>query len=279
MRRVVNALLVLAVFASCSGPSAAAVISNSSAKARDKGGARMEMSFVISGGSGAASFRSVSTGSGAFDFERHRGRLVMRVGGMPGGPATPSLETVTDGSQVYFKCPDGRWVKFDASKLSGVDPNAFGSDPATTLDFVKSVSGEVEEVGREEVRDAGTTHYRFTATVDELLEQVRAEARERQRQSFRQMGVTSVPFDVWIDDDGLPRRMVMKMAPSSGTSGANLEMTLEMFDYGRPVEVSVPSATQVLEHSDDAGTEASAALTRCFSSVRPDPTRASPPPS
>ena len=268
MRRLFVVFTGLLLVAACGGQNATTIVSSSATKARDKGGARMEMTFVFSGGGqGGASFRSTSTGSGAFDFERRRGSLTMKVAGTPGGPGT-SIQTVMDRSIVYMKCPGAtsgaQWIRFDAAKLSGVDPNSFGSDPSTTLDYVKSVSGDVEEVGKERVRGTETTHYRFTASVDRMLERVKPEARERQRQSFRQMGVSSIPVDVWIDDEGLPRKMVMKMESIRGTNGGSFEMTMEMFDYGKPVNVSLPSAAQAVELSENASPQTQAAFAQCF---------------
>jgi hypothetical protein len=69
-----------------------------------------------------------------------------------------------------------------------------------------------------------------------------------------------VKFGAWVDNDGLPRRIRMDMdmsramaaigLPAELTKKSTMSMTMEFFDYGSPVGVSVPPANEVLDADD-----------------------------
>jgi hypothetical protein len=60
-------------------------------------------------------------------------------------------------------------------------------------------------------------------------------------------GITELPMDVWIDNDGLPRKLDYSI--SAKVSGQSVKTTLEMelSDYGVDVNVSAPPSSQVTD--------------------------------
>jgi hypothetical protein len=52
---------------------------------------------------------------------------------------------------------------------------------------------------------------------------------------------SEMPVDVWIDDDGLLRRMSMDMS----VAGQTAHLQMEIWDYGVDVNVEAPPADQV----------------------------------
>ena len=60
-----------------------------------------------------------------------------------------------------------------------------------------------------------------------------------------------MPVDVYIGDDKLVRRMTMRLAPSGGAaaSGFEMNMTMDLYDYGTPVNVSAPPKSEVYDGS------------------------------
>ena len=66
-----------------------------------------------------------------------------------------------------------------------------------------------------------------------------------------------MPVDVWIDGDGLPRRMTVDMGATFGSASAGEDagatMTIELFDYGQPVDIEIPSADEVTPFSEVMG--------------------------
>ena len=65
-----------------------------------------------------------------------------------------------------------------------------------------------------------------------------------------QLGETSIPVDVWVDADGLVRRMQLDMG---GMLGGTATLTIELFDYGQPVDIEVPSPDDVRSLTDGLG--------------------------
>jgi hypothetical protein len=85
-------------------------------------------------------------------------------------------------------------------------------------------------------------------------------------------------MEVWIDGDGLPRRLTLELASmltaatkAAGTAGSGTaaaggdaagmldrfgRMTIEFFDYGSPVDVAAPPAGQVVDAASVPGLSA-----------------------
>ena len=107
----------------------------------------------------------------------------------------------------------------------------------------QGLSGDVEKVGDDTVAGRARTHYR--ATID-YAKVARQAARRRPRASAtscRSSG--TVPVDVWIDDDDRVVKMHLAIdAGSLGAAAGTVEMTMEITDFGVPVDVQAPPADQ-----------------------------------
>jgi hypothetical protein len=225
--------------------------------------------------------------SGAFDRPARKVQMTMDLGSFAelmgglasslGGGQAPTeltdpskwkLEMRMDGNVAHMRVPfltselpDGKeWVRLDlakAAQLRGMDladmqSFAKGSDPRATLDYLRSISGELTDLGTEDVRGVPTTHY--FAAVDWQKALARA-ARDAGQEGFLTQlqgmpaAVASVPVDVWVDADNLVRRMTMGF--SFGTAGqpeqAKASIDMELFDYGSPVNVEAPPAADVVD--------------------------------
>lgn len=277
MRRTAVIAIAVLLAGACAKGNAGEVVSGSATLAREKGGARMVMTIVVTARTAGGTVRSSSTGSGVLDFVHQRGTLVLKVAGVPGGRATPPIETVRDGNAVYVKCSaqqgGRRWAKIDVGKLSGADLGSFSSDPTEILDYMKGVGEDIKKVGEERVRGVDTTHYAFVVSTEKLLAKLSGEVQAQQRRTFDQMGVTAVPMGAWVDSEGLPRRIAMVMTPSKGGGVGAFEITMELFDYGKAANVSVPPATQTIEVSANSSPQSKAALTQCLSGANSAPGR------
>jgi hypothetical protein len=172
------------------------------------------------------------------------------------------LGAVLDGTVMYLrfpflddKLPAGKeWVRIDlqqaAGSMPGVDLEQMlqfaNNGPQSALDYLRAVSGEIETVGADEQRGVATTHYRTTVDLAKYATLV-PEAQREQIGSMldelaRQTGLSQVPVDVWVGEDGLVRRfeMTMTMSQPGGSQSASASMTYEMYDYGTPVTITLP---------------------------------------
>jgi hypothetical protein len=52
--------------------------------------------------------------------------------------------------------------------------------------------------------------------------------------------VRTVPYELYIDEDDLLRRMVIDLT----TQGVTIKTIMDFFDYGKPVAIAAPAAAQ-----------------------------------
>lgn len=208
------------------------------------------------------------TMDGAFDGESGRAEVLLdlsqMVGQVPLDQAPPELNLsepmrmVIDGSTVYL-CWSGIAAMTGGRPCGSVDAAAAGIPTGGTGDptaFLRALSGsdQVEEVGREEVDGIDTTHLRGTLTMRQALDAMDPDDAAMLLQQLDQYGVSpdalldvAIPFEVWIDDDGLVRRMTQTVdldamgAPGGGT----MAMDMRLFDLGDDIDIDVPDPEDV----------------------------------
>lgn len=219
------------------------------------------------------------TADGQTDSATGRSRVVLDMGDMlsmfSGGDGT--VEMVLDGDDAYVRSDlynqltgsDSEWFRAPADALESGDlTNSPQSDPSQYLAFLEQAGGEITEVGNEEIRGVQTRHLRTDIDLARLTEQAGVDSGEVEefRSSLEELGLPegftmTLPTDVWVDEQGLVRRfrMVFDFASlvSSGgeASGDDLmgmdEVTMtiefEMWGFGEPVDIEVPSPDQVSE--------------------------------
>ncbi len=245
----------------------------------EAGTAAFEM--VMEGSTQGESFEFTATGvvDGAAEqmsMEMDMGAMIEELAAAQGESVPPGFSgpwlMVADGSTMYMKVPflemlgvDG-WVSMTPEDM-GTSAEAMGLgagayDFTQTLESLRGVTGEPDALGEEEVRGVETTHYRATMNLAQALEDAPAAQREQLETAFEQLGGgeeladVDVPVDVWIDGDDLPRRLRLDMGSmfaAAGVGSGDMTMTMEMFDYGEPVEIDVPAAAEVTPFSEALG--------------------------
>jgi hypothetical protein len=207
------------------------------------------------------------------------GGLTGGLGGLTPGQGAPDfsdpeawkIDLIVDGKTAYMRfpafaseLPEGKtWVKLDTKDglkttqglgLSGLDDFTNG-DPRELLDVLESVSGEVETVGTEELRGTPTTHYRATVDLTELdrftPKSGGQDLGDMIDKALEQTGLSEMPFDVWLDDEGLIRKVAANLSiePPGQSEKAEAGLSFELFDYGLEVDVTPPPADQVADAS------------------------------
>jgi hypothetical protein len=181
-----------------------------------------------------------------------------------GDPDGWRVEVVQDGEVGYVRLPalddqlpQGKsWIRHKGGATAGGfsfdELEQFStSDPREVLDSLQAVTSDIETVGTEDLRGVETTHYR--AVVDPaklargsepLIDQLAA-----------QSGLEEIPVDVWIDANGLVRRLSMDFSvtePATSKEGG-VSMSFELWDYGEDVEIALPPASQIVDASAVGG--------------------------
>jgi hypothetical protein len=235
-------------------------------KTADAGSSRVEFRIALK----AAGQPTDMSGSGLFDYRNGNGTLAykMQVPGL--GPVTMDMRIV--GRKVYLRLPQelagaalpgGKpWFGLDLDK--SLDRAGLGSlgltpqqDPAQALEYLRAASTDVEESGRATVRGVQTTRYAgkldFRKALDAGLEQLELPAAERKqaragmKQMLDQLGSSTLPFEVFVDRDGLLRRMTMSMSMKVEGQPLSMRISIDYFDFGVPVNVKAPPAGDVTD--------------------------------
>jgi len=201
------------------------------------------------------------------DNATQRAAMTMDLG-MLGG----EMEMVMDDGVIYMRSPTFEeaptpWVSLDPSKMDPAVAGQFGGFGAGTTDpsayaglfagvFDVKASGEADIDGIATTRYTGTIDLQkvlegFAEVVGEDADLQTTEQLEAAVEQFEALGIDGeIPFQIWIDEEGLPRRQRITMALGDlvpGTGDAQLEMTVEFSAFGEPVDVELPKASEVTD--------------------------------
>jgi hypothetical protein len=192
------------------------------------------------------------------------GEMQLDLGGL--GAGVGELELVFADNVVYYHLPPGTlpggkdWIKIDVEALgnsAGVDfaqlAQGNQSDPAQYLRWLWAVGEDIEELGTETVRGVETTHYRATVDLDRVVEAAEPEVRDATRVWIdllkKQLDLGEVPIDVWVDEDGLVRRIEQEYE----ISGTQTQIRMELDDFGIEVDAEAPPADEVIDLGELGG--------------------------
>lgn len=212
-------------------------------------------------------------GSGVVDFGSGDAKLGLSIPRLDrlGGGGSAIEQRVVDGV-AYSKMPQEirrsagvpaaiRWFSLDPQHVAGAGATALSQsevDPAGQLSFLAAASTDVRTIGSEKVRGIATTHY--AATID-LAAPAGAAPGTRTaalRQRLVQLGAAidghRLALDVWLDQAGRVRRVVLSVPlKSRSTAGslkglgpdAMLRIQADFYAFGTPVVVAAPPHSEV----------------------------------
>ena len=207
------------------------------------------------------------SGEADLDNEHKRAHMTMDLG-MLGG----EMEILIDDGVMYMRSPmfqdaGTEWVKMDPSKMDPAAAAQFGGFGAGTTDpsaFVGLFAGvfDVKASGEQELTGVPTTHYVGTIDLKRVLKgfadvvgkDVDAATKEQLKTAvaqFESLGIQEkIPFEIWIDMEGLPRRQRItmdfgKLVP--GAEEASMEMTVDFSGFGKPVHIQIPDPSEVTD--------------------------------
>lgn len=213
------------------------------------GTARASIELVMSFGGNEV----VAEGEGLVDFAAERASMTMD---MPAAGGT--MRMIADGKLVYMQgatyqaIAQGKpWVAMDTARmgtspLSGMSTSAGGADVLSSLRALqdKGVVRQVREVGTDEVRGVRTVKYEGEFDPEALVDSMSGATKEV-REALRQVRMDSASMAVWVGDDDLVRRMTSTFSLSMQGTEMNMSMTMDLFDFGIPVQIEVPPPDQV----------------------------------
>lgn len=260
-RTVVLSLITVAAMSACgsgtelatSKVSTRALVSASPAAAEAAGTARFSGSMSMAAAGDSFSLPM----SGELDFKAPALSMTIDMSEVPGGPdGVGAIEARLVDGVMYMKMGallgggnsgGASWVSIPFDDLEGSSGLGVTQNPADMMKGLRD-AGEVKTLGRDAIDGVETTHYRAQVETAAALRNLSGDLKKSAKKVSGSMPAT-IPLDVWIDADGLPRRFVMAFEMRDVVS---MSMKLNFTNYGEPVDVQAPPADQTMS-TDDLG--------------------------
>ena len=148
------------------------------------------------------------------------------------------------GSDVPESLRGKKWLKLDF-KGAGANSGGGSSSAAGLLASLRGV-GDVKKVGTERIDGVDTDHFHANVDTAKAVAKVKpGPLRDLAEKGMAMMGA-SYPVDVWIDKDGLPRRLGMKIS----TPRFALSETVDYSDFGISIHAEKPPADETASFSE-----------------------------
>jgi len=182
------------------------------------------------------------TGAGDFNNKQHVGSLHVDLSAA--GIST-SIEAVLSDTHMYLRSPlfsallpaGKSWLKLDLKQAGAAQGLNLSSllpeDPTQSLAALQGLKAAAK-LGTEKVGGVSTTRYR--ARID------------RSKLSAAAAGNPASPgtYDAWIGGDGYVYRVRTHLATGSGNAKSVVALTVDLSDFGKTVQVTVPPAGQTV---------------------------------
>ena len=159
--------------------------------------------------------------------------------------ASPAVEVVHDHGPHGLPHRDGSRRGGPYGAPARVVPA--GGDAKGELELLEAATGDVQKLGKEDVRGVPTTRYRGTVEPSEHAERLREEGQEDWA-AFIEKDAKPLTVEAWIDADDLVRRMrLVQSQPQEGGEGSTVDMRMDFFDFGAVPEIDVPAQSEVFD--------------------------------
>lgn len=206
--------------------------------------ARTSSEHLKLNGSTTVSGQTVTV-SGQGDFDNHARIGTFHLDFNAGGLATTIDELVSE-NRIFLKSPllEGQlpkgktWVLIDlkrALSARGIDVSTLSAqDPTQALAQLQRL-GTVTKVGSETIDGTATTHYVGHIDPSKLPQKAQIKALANAKYG---------PFDVWVGNDDLVRRLKFSftVAPAGSASKQTVTFSSDFSDFGKIVKADLPPA-------------------------------------
>ncbi|MBQ0847564.1 hypothetical protein J8N05_04890 [Streptomyces sp. BH-SS-21] len=192
-------------------------------------------------------------GEGVYDFADQVGRLKVLLPQDPAGAEghRPITELLAPGA-LYMKnrgagVPTDKWVRVDTATLSDGNLVTGGAtDPFAAAELLRGAR-TATYMGRTSVAGAAVRHYRGTADLTVAARDASAGNREALRAAAKGFATATVPFDVYLDDQGRIRKVRHRFSFVNGQQKDTVAVssTTLLYDFGAPVDVRLPKTKDI----------------------------------
>ncbi|MET9495808.1 hypothetical protein [Streptomyces sp. NPDC006552] len=187
-------------------------------------------------------------GTGVYDYRKGVGKLTVRLPQDAAGAQEhrPITELLSPGA-LFMKnrgagVPADKWVRVATASLTDGNLVTGGAtDPLAAAELLRGARG-VSYAGESDLAGVRTRHY--TGTVDVAVAARAASAGTRQALAAAAKGFARkpVPFDVYLDDDGLIRKIRHRFSFANAQEKKDIAVasTTLLYGFGEPAGVRLP---------------------------------------
>jgi hypothetical protein len=154
-------------------------------------------------------------------------------------------------SSIFRKLDPGAkpWIAINISKVAGGAIAAVGAssnnNATQAVSFLKGASNDVQNMGTGKIGGVKVTHYRAQIDIGKVLARMTPKRRDTARPALvaieRAIGGGELPMQFWVDGHGRLRAEQYAIHAPAGTT----EMRIVFSDFGVPVHVATPPASQI----------------------------------
>jgi hypothetical protein len=158
------------------------------------------------------------------------------------------------GQTIYAPAPAGhypaitgkQWLAYAGSLPTATSvPN--GKDALAFLRMMPGATGPVRVMGHDTVDHARTTHYRVTIDVLKAVAAEPAELRNADTMAeLQRVGVTTMPIDIWLDDQHAPRQITFALS----VDGVSMHAQMRFRGSSTPLTVTAPDPAVTYDVTD-----------------------------
>ncbi|WP_210592499.1 hypothetical protein [Streptomyces sp. GESEQ-35] len=192
-------------------------------------------------------------GEGVYDFSRQLGRLEVQLPQDPAG--TPDHRSITEllaPGALFMKnrgagVPADKWVRVDTATLSDGNLVTGGAtDPYAAAELLRGTR-TATYAGETEVAGTPVRHYRGTADLADAAQDASEGNQKALAAAAKGFATASVPFDVYLDDQGRIRKIRHRFSFVNGQQKNTVAVasTTLLYDFGTPVDVELPEAGDI----------------------------------
>ncbi|MFD8573273.1 hypothetical protein [Streptomyces sp. NPDC059639] len=218
-----------------------------------EGGSRARTSMQMASGGTRVTIR----GEGVYDYRAGLGQLRVRLPQDAAGAQEhrPITELLAPGA-LYMKnrgagVPADKWVRLDTASLNDGNLVTGGAtDPLAAAELLRGAR-EVTYVGESDVAGVPTRHYKGRIDLAAAARAASAGNRKALGAAVKGFGTSPVPFDVYLDDDGLIRKITHRFsfaeqqAAGRPKKDVDVASTTLLYGFGRPAKIELPDKKDI----------------------------------
>jgi hypothetical protein len=226
--------------------SAQEAVANAAAQTMNSESADMSMTIDVS----LLGMHENVSASGAFDFAHKTGTMTMTI---PVAGKQYSEQEILDGSTVYVNvgglggglAPSKPWISENVGQLND-SGNGLGTlDPTSMLRQLQSSGGTVTSLGPTTYDGTAVTEYAATLPSSAMMGDI-GKLPSSLQQGVSGLNLPDMHMNIYVTPDNLLKALqVPSYSVSLAGQTMSMDMTMVLSNYGTPVNVTPPPASEV----------------------------------